>query len=179
MALTDFLSSIADAIRSKDGTTEPIIATDFPQRILDIQSGGGDNPNWLTLGTITMSENFSFYKEEPIIINHGLGVTPKAFFFVDVSDLTISTHLGGITLGIYLTQNLVEQLVVVNSIWRNSSSTGAYPMRSELKNAIELNETSAIIGMNITEKATATYTPWFLLNGHTYLWLAIKDEVTT
>ena len=41
MALTDFLTQIADSIRSKDGTTEPIVATDFPQRILDIPSGGG------------------------------------------------------------------------------------------------------------------------------------------
>ena len=43
MALTDFLTQIADSIRSKDGTTEPIIATDFPQRILDIPSGGGSD----------------------------------------------------------------------------------------------------------------------------------------
>ena len=36
MALTDFLSGIADAIRTKDGTTELINADDFAQRILDI-----------------------------------------------------------------------------------------------------------------------------------------------
>lgn len=36
MALTDFLSGIADAIRTKEGTTEPITATDFRQRILNI-----------------------------------------------------------------------------------------------------------------------------------------------
>ena len=42
MALTDFLTQIADSIRSKDGTTEPILATDFPQRIIEIPSGGSD-----------------------------------------------------------------------------------------------------------------------------------------
>ena len=42
MALTDFFTKIADAIRQKDGTTEQIIASTFPQRILDIQSGGSD-----------------------------------------------------------------------------------------------------------------------------------------
>lgn len=36
MALTDFLQGIADAIRTKDGTTEPIEALKFKQRILDI-----------------------------------------------------------------------------------------------------------------------------------------------
>ena len=41
MSLTDFLKQIADSIRSKDGTTEPIPAMDFPQRILNIPSGSG------------------------------------------------------------------------------------------------------------------------------------------
>lgn len=36
MALTDFFSEIADAIRTKDGTTGLINANDFAQRILDI-----------------------------------------------------------------------------------------------------------------------------------------------
>lgn len=36
MALTDLFTQIANSIRSKDGTTDPILATDFPQRILDI-----------------------------------------------------------------------------------------------------------------------------------------------
>lgn len=42
MALTDLLTQIADSIRSKDGTTEPILATDFPQRIMEIPSDGSD-----------------------------------------------------------------------------------------------------------------------------------------
>lgn len=41
MTLTDFLNNVADAIRTKDGTTEFIVAIDFPQRILDIPSGSG------------------------------------------------------------------------------------------------------------------------------------------
>lgn len=35
------LAAIADAIREKDGTTEPIPANDFPERIRAIQGGGG------------------------------------------------------------------------------------------------------------------------------------------
>ena len=42
MSLTDFLTSLADSIRQKDGTAEPIPAQDMSQRVLDIPSGGGD-----------------------------------------------------------------------------------------------------------------------------------------
>ena len=77
MALTDFLTQIANAIRSKDGTSEPIVATDFPQRILDIPSGGGsDLPNSVKTGTFTFAED----TVETITIPHGLGATPTMFF---------------------------------------------------------------------------------------------------
>lgn len=73
MALTDFLTQIADSIRSKDGTTEPIVAIDFPQRILNIPSGGGsDLPDSIKTGTFTVAED-TF---ETITIPHGLGATP-------------------------------------------------------------------------------------------------------
>lgn len=41
MALRPYLKEIADAIREKDGTTEPIPAPTFPERIRAIESGGG------------------------------------------------------------------------------------------------------------------------------------------
>lgn len=40
--LTDFLVDLADAIRSKKGTTEPINPQDFSAEIASIESGGGD-----------------------------------------------------------------------------------------------------------------------------------------
>lgn len=42
MTLIELFSNIANSIRSKDGTTEPINATDFPSRIKSIPSGGED-----------------------------------------------------------------------------------------------------------------------------------------
>ena len=73
MALTDFLTQIADSIRSKDGTTDLIVATDFPQRILDIPSGGGSGlPDSIKTGTFTVAED----TVETITIPHGLGATP-------------------------------------------------------------------------------------------------------
>lgn len=45
------LREIADAIREKDGTTEPIPANDFPARIRAIETGGKlpDNVHTITL----------------------------------------------------------------------------------------------------------------------------------
>ena len=96
MALTDFLTQIADSIRSKDGTTEPIVATDFPQRILDIPSGGSELPSNIKMGTFTVAEDTI----ETITIPHGLGTTPiHAFIFPDNADVIINklgySFLGG------------------------------------------------------------------------------------
>ena len=83
MALTDFFTQIANAIRSKDGTTEPIVATDFPQRILDIPSGGASSDIRLATGTFTPSADVS-----SVEIEHGLSVKPNfsiVFAIVDSS----------------------------------------------------------------------------------------------
>lgn len=40
MTLTELFKNIADAIREKKGTTEPIVAEDFPEEIESIESGG-------------------------------------------------------------------------------------------------------------------------------------------
>ena len=77
MALTDFLTQIADAIRSKDGTSDAIVATDFPQRILNIPSGSGsDLPSNIKTGTFTVAEDTT----DVITIPHGLGSTPFIVF---------------------------------------------------------------------------------------------------
>ncbi len=62
MSLTDFLQQIANSIRSKDGTTAPISAADFPQRILAIPPGcssavGSDLPSNIKTGTFTVAED--------------------------------------------------------------------------------------------------------------------------
>ena len=83
MALTDFFTQIANAIRSKDGTTEPIVATDFPQRILDIPSGGGSSDIRLATGTFTPIADVN-----NVEIEHGLSAIPNfsiVFAIVDSS----------------------------------------------------------------------------------------------
>ena len=71
MSLTDFFTQIANAIRSKDGTTDPILATNFPQRILDIPSSGGEIVK-ISSGTFTPSSDVT-----SVEIEHGLSVTPN------------------------------------------------------------------------------------------------------
>ena len=91
MALTDFFTQIANSIRSKDGTTEPIVATDFPQRILDIPSGGGSVlPDSIKKGTFTVAED----TVETITIPHGLGVTPTMFFIFSDNPEYIIGNIG-------------------------------------------------------------------------------------
>lgn len=41
MSLTELFTNIANAIRAKTGSTEPIIAEDFPSAIEAIEAGGG------------------------------------------------------------------------------------------------------------------------------------------
>ena len=68
MALTDFLTQIADSIRSKDGTTEPILASEFPQRIMNIPSGGLELPPTVKTGTFTVSQDST----DALVVPHGL-----------------------------------------------------------------------------------------------------------
>lgn len=68
MALTDFLTQIANSIRSKDGTTEPILASEFPQRIMNISSGGLELPPTVKTGTFTVSQDST----DALVVPHGL-----------------------------------------------------------------------------------------------------------
>lgn len=68
MVLTDFLTQIANSIRSKDGTTEPILAAEFPQRIMNISSGGLELPTTVKTGTFTVSQDST----DALVVPHGL-----------------------------------------------------------------------------------------------------------
>lgn len=58
MVLTELFTNIANAIRSKDGTTKPIIASEFPQRILSISNNEKNiyNDGYLGFGYVEDSE---------------------------------------------------------------------------------------------------------------------------
>lgn len=106
MALTDYLGAIADAIRSKDGSTEAIPAKDFPQRILDIPSGGsggssgssgsggsgGSGDINLAFGRFTPAQNTT-----TVTVGHGLNVIPN-FAVVYVTDDISTLSVAGLSI---------------------------------------------------------------------------------
>ena len=59
--LGDFLKDVADSIRTKTGTTELINAQDFSDKILSIQTGGGEN-TLKNLLDATKSADYLFYE---------------------------------------------------------------------------------------------------------------------
>ena len=59
--LQDFLTDVADSIRTKTQTTDPINAQDFSDKILSIQTGGGGN-TLKNLLDATKSCNYLFYE---------------------------------------------------------------------------------------------------------------------
>ena len=150
MALTDFLTQIADSIRSKDGSVEVIKATDFPQRILSIPSGGGSGlPSNVKTGTFTVAEDTI----ETITIPHGLGTTPiHAFIFPDNADVIMNklgySFLGGSsTIPYHLITDYVKNFTYKNGVFD-----------------IAVDETNIVIS---TSKTTC-----YFRAGVTYRWFA-------
>ena len=149
MALTDLLTQIADSIRSKDGTAEPIIALDFPQRILDIPSGGGSGlPSNVKTGTFTVAEDTT----DTITIPHGRGSTPiTVFIYPDNPDYIIGkipySFLGG-------SKDIQYRIVTIN--------TSAVSIKSGVFN-IEIDDTNIVVSTSNTTykfRAGAIYR-WF------------------
>lgn len=109
MALTDYLGAIADAIRSKDGSTEAIPAKDFPQRILNIPSGGSGGSSGsvgsgninLAFGSFTPAQNTT-----TVTVEHVLNVIPN-FAVVYVKDDISTLSVAGLSI-------LVADLSVAN-----------------------------------------------------------------
>lgn len=171
MALTDFLTQIANSIRSKDGTTEPIVATDFPQRILDIPSGGGsDLPFDITAGSFTLLEDYNIYTAEDgsvdnkYSIEHRLSKTPDMFFMWNTK--TDTTILLGTIVYAYrfpYVRKFNTYPAANNNMERVSSSGGA----TATTGSIELNDTHVILSCDKSDWA-------YLRAGHTYKWFALS-----
>ena len=125
--LGDFLSDIADAIREKKGTTEPINAQDFASEIASISGGGSDSPtpgmpvigDGKTYLYIKIAENgrmivplyFSQTVANGVVIDWGDGSATQTLSgtgnvntshtYVDVGEYTISLNpSSGCTLGL-------------------------------------------------------------------------------
>lgn len=161
MALTDFLKQIADSIRSKDGTTEPIVASTFPQRILDIQSGSGDSdfgmPEYIYTGTVTPEEDIVRCN---LTIQHGMGVTPIfAIVFVEEYDSVVG----------------VLPYSFVNSVLNNTYCliTGYNNVVQQRLNTFNLDVDESTITIAFVTTSTTNFA---IRGGVTYRWFAWKGS---
>lgn len=81
--LQDFLTDVANSIRTKTGTTELINAQDFSDKILNISSGGNTLKNLLD-ATKTTKYLFSYYEGNDI---------PNLIQYNDTSEVTNMSHM--------------------------------------------------------------------------------------
>ena len=156
MALTDFLTQIADSIRSKDGSVEVIKATDFPQRILSIPSGGGSGlPSNVNSGTITLSGD-----AQSIVIEHNLGCVPLGVILFDENNYLIGNK---VTYSMILAQKAYgEPYVVYNDYQGNKTASMQYECISDVN---ELSFTAV--------NRTGNY---YYRSGVTYRWFAWRES---
>lgn len=177
MSLTDFLAQIADSIRSKDGTTDAIKATDFPQRILDIPSVV-QSPYEVATGEFVLSEDHNLYvdnAENNFVLNHGIGKVPSLFFlYLDEAESRLSTNTinsAFITMPIRLMAAV--ELVKFRTISRingSSNSTSVDNMTNVALAPIDIDEENVIIGKGITRAN------FIVRAGYTYRWIAIVEN---
>ena len=86
--LSNLFSDIADAVRTKTGSAEEIIADDFPTAIAAISGGGTPTINGRAFdcGTFTLAND----QAAIFTIPHSLGVVPRsAFIWAKSSDLNV------------------------------------------------------------------------------------------
>lgn len=84
MGLTNKLSAIGDAIRSKTGSSELLTLDQMPQAIEGITTGGGSKK---AEGTFTLAND-----AKPPVITHNLGTTKIAVIIYPIG--TVTPHAG-------------------------------------------------------------------------------------
>ena len=158
MALTDFLTQIADSIRSKDGTTEPILATDFPQRIIDIPSGGVSSDIRLATGTFTPSADVM-----NVEIEHGLSAIPNFSIVFAIVDSAFGAN-GYITINCCVNAD-IQSYMRIRGSWGNVSNAMKFGEVSDTygESTVIFNN----VGSNKTDKFPA---------GTTYRWIVGRAE---
>ena len=154
MVLTDFLTQIANTIRSKDGTTEPILASEFPQRILNIPSGV-ELPTSVKTGTFTVSQDSA----DVLVVPHGLtNFSPiTCVIFPD----NIEYAVGNIPYAILGGFDIFQEKIVTG---KNCSITSKYNVASIVAD----NENITLTPSGTTYKIIAGIVyRWFILGGET------------
>lgn len=105
MALTDKLTAIADAIRSKGGTTDQLTLAGMVDAINAIQTGGGGEKNFNHITTFTPAT--AGYISVQLFKDIGLGLTPthNAGMFVSRGNTDITSDTGNYMLILFYTES--------------------------------------------------------------------------
>lgn len=149
------LKNMANAIRTKDGSTELFGVDTFPQRILDIPSGGGSGlPSNIKTGTFTVAEDTL----EPVAITHGLvGVSPVlVYIMTDNPEYAVGKLPYAIIGGV---DKSGEKVVTSNSC----SITSKYGVFS-----VSVDDTNIVI--------TPSTSSYKLIAGLNYRWLILEES---
>lgn len=175
------LVAVADAIRAKGGTTDPLsFPTGFADAISAIQAGGGGVSGGVkaNFGTFTVDETITATEivaddgfsvgYELMTINHNSGFTPKHFIVFSATGTSGVQY--ELTVHLMSTESKTAITVRVQSVVYNQYGTSAsgLPTNKSCKRDIEWNE-------NTITLYCANQNP-ILPAGKTYWWVAI-DEV--
>ena len=155
MALTDLFTNIANAIRLKDDTIEPIVANDFAQRILDIPTGG--NPDCV-YGTFMLAEDVPSI----LTVEHNADFIPRSVIIwtEDISTVNLTDIANALlTVGKYKCYFFLRTYAA-----GSNPQSGSDP---------SINE--AIINItDTTFDAVTPYSNYYFRSGLKYNWVVIR-----
>lgn len=179
--LTELFTDIADAIREKKGTTDSIVASNFPSEIATIEAGGGTEITGAEDATVMATENISknyicslipvpeLGYEGKLITNLPLAYTQAPPLIMDNGNFVLSCDTSYRYWPFYLVNGEYKPLKVngVSTYWGQYSSTNQ-PDRSYDAYTKKYYKTSATsTTLNITEY-TIDVENLNLVEGQTY-----------
>lgn len=187
-----FLSNVADAIRTKEGTQDLIQVADFPRKILDLPSIV--LPFAIDYGEFELNEDLMIAKYDgtelfnnPFVIEHNLGVRPEFFlFWIDKNNLSSNLKINTIDYAYCLKR---PQSNMITGDYAYAWSTGIRISNGTTNSTgtdsfirdIDFVEDSSIVYADDTVIKLADSPPttsirreYFLRSGITYKWIAIK-----
>lgn len=167
MALTDKLTNIANAIRTKTGKSGKLTLDQMVTEIGSISGGGGGLPtgfSQIATGTHTLSS--AVVGGSTFTVTHNLGVTPDLFIFY--TEKNIAT-----------TYSMLSVMRSASFGWRSTSYLNKCFYHANSTTTVTGADVTTSYGIKTLSTTTATITTYSSSNSYywragTYKWIAIK-----
>lgn len=166
MALTDKLTSIANAIRSKTGRSGKLTLDQMVTEIASISGGGGGLPSGISaikMGTHTVSSDVAY--GTAVNITHNLGVIPDLFIVYATSNTAVT----------------YSELFMVRGteiMYRGSSYHTLVAYRSNSTTSVSAtfanSSQGGIYSLTATKATMSGHQSSYYVRSGTYKWIAIK-----